>query len=65
MVSSNAAGFLGASAQSADAVHPTANDAGSTSRWREPGSRMAPMKAVGIRPPEVMMWVAADIGSTG
>jgi hypothetical protein len=63
MVSSSAAGFLGASAQSADARHPTANDAGLTSRWREPGSRMAPMKAAEIRPPEVVMWAAADTGS--
>jgi len=63
MASSCAAGFFGASAQSAVARRPAANDAGSTSRWREPGSRMTLMKAVEIRPPEVVMWAAADTGS--
>ena len=51
MVSSSAAGLLGASAQG------KAKEAGSTPRWREPGSRMFSMKATLIRPPEVVMWV--------
>ena len=57
MVSSSTAGFLGASDQGADAPRPTANEAGSTPRWREPGWRMFSMNAAEIRPPEVVMWV--------
>ena len=57
MVSSSAAGLLGASAQGlvVSAAEPRANDAGSTPRWRELGSRMLSMKAALIKPPEVVV----------
>jgi len=58
MVSSSAAGFLGA------LIHGRAKDTGLTPRWREPGARTFSMKAAEIRPSVVVMWGGVAIQSS-